>query len=287
MIYVSSACSTRKKIADAVQELADQGFQNIELTGGTRYYAGFESDLIDLKQRYGLNYLIHNYFPPPETPFILNLASLDPDIYDRTLSHLKTALGLSRLLGADRFGFHAGFFVDRPVAEIGKQFGKSGLYPEKDAVEQFTRGFRELAIEFKDIRLYIENNCYSQSNHTVYSPSIPFMLLGSKDVRELKELLEFNLLLDVGHLLVSSNSCGLAFENQFEALFSQSDYIHISDNDSLHDRNLGLTEKSSLLKYLSEYDWKDKIITLEVYAGMPVLKKTFDTVSRYLKRRTS
>ena len=49
MIYVSSACSSQKKFGDAVQELIDNGFTNIELTGGTEYYDKYEQDLIRLK----------------------------------------------------------------------------------------------------------------------------------------------------------------------------------------------------------------------------------------------
>ncbi len=50
MIYVSSACSSQIKIVDAVQELVDNGFNHIELTGGTQYYSQYEQDLIKLKK---------------------------------------------------------------------------------------------------------------------------------------------------------------------------------------------------------------------------------------------
>jgi len=89
MIYVSSACSKQNLIGPAIKELADQGYRNIELSGGTRYYKDYESDLLDLKKKYSLNFLIHNYFPPPKEPFILNLASLDTDVYEKKFKSLK------------------------------------------------------------------------------------------------------------------------------------------------------------------------------------------------------
>jgi hypothetical protein len=92
MIYVSSACSKQKFIGPAVKELADKGFKNIELSGGTRYYDDYEPDLFDLQKKYDLTFLVHNYFPPPKDPFILNLASLDRGIYEKSLHHLKKAL---------------------------------------------------------------------------------------------------------------------------------------------------------------------------------------------------
>ncbi len=66
MIYVSSSCIRHKKIKDSVKELAENGFQNIELSGGTQYYNNIESDLLKLKEKYNLNYRCHNYFPPPK-----------------------------------------------------------------------------------------------------------------------------------------------------------------------------------------------------------------------------
>ena len=66
MIYVSTACVKNDFIKDSVRELANMGFINIELSGGTRHYEGDLNDLMELKSEYGLNYNVHNYFPPPQ-----------------------------------------------------------------------------------------------------------------------------------------------------------------------------------------------------------------------------
>ena len=98
MIYVSTSCVKSKKIIDSVLKLAQSGFKNIELSGGTEYYDNFENDLINLKKEFDLNYLIHNYFPPPLEHFVLNLASTDKDIYEKSLSHYKRAIQLAEKL---------------------------------------------------------------------------------------------------------------------------------------------------------------------------------------------
>ena len=64
MIYVSSACVRRDTIKESVEELAQSGFKSIELSGGTEYYQGYQESLLELKNKYNLNYLLHNYFPP-------------------------------------------------------------------------------------------------------------------------------------------------------------------------------------------------------------------------------
>lgn len=286
MIYISSACSPEKKIDNAIEDLAGNGFRHIELTGGTFYFPGYESRLFELKKKYKLDFLIHNYFPPPEDPFILNLASLKSDIYAKSMAHLRKALELTRRMGGDRFGFHAGFLVDRPVSEIGKQFGKSDLYNRKKAGDQFVKGFLDLKAEFGDIALYLENNVYSSSNGKIYGISEPpFMLLRLEDYLMLKQQIDFKLLLDVGHLMVSANTLGVDFDKEFNQMFELSDYIHISSNDRLHDQNLGLTRDSQLFESLNKCCWEGKTVTLEIYEGMDALRRSYSILSGLTNRR--
>ena len=67
MIYVSSSCVRADKIKDSVLTLVENGFRNIELSGGTNYYDGFDQDLLELKEKFDINFQCHNYFPPPKS----------------------------------------------------------------------------------------------------------------------------------------------------------------------------------------------------------------------------
>ena len=109
MIYISTSSIRHNRIGSSVLELVKNNFYNIELSGGTNYYESFEDELLELKEKYNLNYRCHNYFPPPKDPFVLNLASLNNDTYDRSFEHLVNSIELSKKLGSDKFGFHAGF----------------------------------------------------------------------------------------------------------------------------------------------------------------------------------
>jgi sugar phosphate isomerase/epimerase len=282
MIYVSSSCVKADTIQKSILTLVHEGFRNIELSGGTKYYDNFVNDLLVLKGDFNLNYRVHNYFPPPEQDFVLNLASLDEKIYKKSLNHLETGLELTRLLKETQFSFHAGFYVDRPVSELGKIFKHSDLYDKDSAINQFCNSFNLLKYKFDDIKIYIENNCYSSSNFFNFGDNTPFMLLNLQDYQNLKAKIHFNLLLDIGHLLVSSKTLGLDFEKELKALFKESDYIHISDNDTLHDRNFGVFNESTLIKKLSNLDWTNKTITLEVYDGLNALRNTYNTIASFL-----
>ena len=247
MIYVSSSCSKQKKIGAAIRELADCGFRNIELSGGTEYYESFEEDIFRLKEKYELNFLVHNYFPSPKEDFVLNLASLDDAIFERSLEHLRKAIRLACLLGADKFGFHAGFYVDIGVNEIGKAILEGHLCNTKQAYERFCNGFNLIKNESKGIDIYIENNVYSKTNFNIYGLQIPFMLTSPDEYRELQQYIDFKLLLDVAHLYVSSRSLGFDFDSYLDQMIMETDYVHLSDNDGWHDQNAEFTSDSKLL----------------------------------------
>ncbi|MCP3900208.1 MAG: TIM barrel protein [Desulfobacteraceae bacterium] len=281
MIYVSSSCVKADTIQEAVLILIQEGFSNIELSGGTKYYDNFANDLLELKRRYNLNFLVHNYFPPPKQDFVLNLASLDKEIFNQSLKHLENGLEFTRLLGERRFGFHAGFYVDRPICELGKVFSHSSLYDKDKAINKFCHGFDLLKHKFDDIEIYIENNCYSSSNFINYGDDIPFMLLNLDDYEKFKSKINFHLLLDIGHLHVSAKTLGLVFEKELQNLFKESDYIHISGNDALHDQHLGLIKGNGIGKKIKNLNWDNKIITLEVCQGIEALKETYSIISSF------
>lgn len=252
MIYVSSSCVKHKKIKDSVEELSKNGFQNIELSGGTEYYDGFEDDLFELKEKYNLNYICHNYFPPPKEHFVLNLASLNEEIYQKTFEHLGCSVELSKRLGAKKFGFHAGFFVDIRVNEIGKKISKDNLFDKESSIQRFCDGFNELQEIAGDLKLYVENNVFSSTNAQTYENENLFMLTNSMEYKELKEMINFNLLLDVAHLKVTTKTLRLNLEEELSSMINQSDYVHISDNDALHDLNYKLQKDSDLVDLMKK-----------------------------------
>ena len=279
MIYVSSSCSKQKKIGSAIRELAEHGFRNIELSGGTEYYKDYEDDIFDLKEKYHLNYLVHNYFPPPKEDFVLNLASLDDAIFERSLKHLRKAIRLASLLGADKFGFHAGFYVDIGVNEIGKAVSARHLCDTNLAYKRFCNGFNSIKKESKEIQIYIENNVYSKTNFNIYGSKNPFILTSPAEYRELQQYIDFKLLLDVAHLYVSSQTLGFDFNLCLDQMIIETDYIHLSDNDGWHDQNAEFMPDSKLLDKIKKKYLKNKTITLEIYTGIDGLKASFDHIA--------
>lgn len=283
MIYVSSSCVKSDRISTAIEQLVSAGFKNIELSGGTETYADLENDLLSLQEKYQLNYLCHNYFPPPEKPFILNLAALDEETAQLSFEHCKRAIDLSVKLGAELFAFHAGFLINIPLNEIGKKISRKDLFDKEEAL----KNFHEKLISLMDhaagrVNLYIENNVLSLENFQEFDHDNPFFFTHAENLAEARGESGINYLLDLAHLKVSCKSLGLDLEDQMEKLIEGTDYLHLSDNDGMRDQNQGLQKNSDLFQSLQKFNLKGKNITLETYTDLGEIRRSYDLIESIL-----
>jgi len=283
MIYISSSTIKSKKISDSVEILANSGFRNIELSGGTEYYPGIKRDLLDFQQKYEINFLCHNYFPPPKENFVINLASLNDEIHNLSFQNIKKSIQLSKELGANKFAFHAGFFVEILPLEIGRTISNTKFYEKGKAIEKFVDSVKRLQDFAKDIDLYIENNVYSKGNYEKYNGREILMLTCLEDFLELKNRFDFKLLLDFARLKVSSTSMGLNFDKQITSLLRETDYLHLSDNDGMTDSNMPITNKTNYLSIFEGLDISKYDITIEVYDSLESVKSSVDFINSYQK----
>ncbi len=283
MIFVSTACVKAETISESVITLAKVGFKNIELSGGTKYYANYENDLLRLQDKYALNYQVHNYFPPSEKPFVLNLASMDDEICGQSIQLCKRAIRLSKRLGGKRYGVHAGFLIDIKPQEAGKRIGYKQLSDRKESLKRFSEGWKLISDEADgEITLYIENNVFSKTNSNTYKGRNPFLFSDFAGYLELKEFVSFRPLLDLAHLKVSSNSLGLNFISEVNKILPLTNYIHISDNDDFHDQNNEIKYDSNVLTCLKNFNFNDKTIVIEVYATLQQVQSSYEIVKNKL-----
>lgn len=279
MIYISSSCITNSNILKNVEFLANNKISNIELSGGSDFIPNCTSELLNLKKRYNLNFLVHNYFPPPKQHFILNLASLDDYIWKKTIQFMKNALDTAEILGSPVYGIHAGFYVNPNTDEIGKKFKKHEIFDKKKAIIRFAEGFNILQdYNNNRLKLYIENNVLSLENYNSYNDN-PFMLTTYEEFEELKKIINFSLLFDVGHYKVTANSLQKEFYTTTYKWAKECEYIHISDNNGKKDMNLLPETDSFIYNFLSQTKKTHKYVTLETYSSIETLKKFYQEIT--------
>ena len=266
MIFVSTG-GFREKTADEVSAgLLSAGVKNVELSGGA-YSATLLGDLKTLASE--VNFQIHNYFPPPEDPFVLNLGSLDTVVGERSVAHVEQALRWCQALGADRYSFHAGFLLDPKVDELGKRIPSRSLFDRDESIEVFvSRVSRLIEIaEEAGVRLMVENNVLSARNAVEFSTN-PLLMCEPQECLSVLEMLPVSvgLLVDVAHLKVSATSLNFDPTLMFDVCHERITGHHLSDNNGLEDSNKPFDNDAWFWPHLrSEIDY----YSVEVYGSAP------------------
>ena len=267
MIYVSTGGFSNKTAYESACDLFDANIFCCELSGGL-YDKNFENSLIKLESKSKIQ--IHNYFPPPEKPFVMNLASNDQNIVKRTITHIKKAIELSSALKTYTYSFHAGFLVDPKIDELGRRVEKKLLLDRAKALNRFIDNVNILALYAKkfNTKLLIENNVLSYNNYKHFGQN-PFLMVDENECIEVMQKTEKNvfLLIDVAHLKVSSNSLGFDKLKFLKSVNSWIRAYHLSDNDGLSDSNHPVRENSWFWPYINNnLDY----YSLEVYRKNPL-----------------
>ena len=170
--------------------------------------------------------------------------------------------------------------VDPDVSELGKKINKKVFIQRSKGIEKFSLGYNILKdFAGKEFNIYVENNVLSKNNYESFLFKNPLLFTDFNSYLELKEKLDFKILLDIAHLKVSCNSLNLNFFDEFEKLSKLTDYFHISGNNNISDNNLSICNDEVLNKLLNNFDLDNKIITLEIYSGIKDIQKSYD----YLK----
>jgi len=259
MIYVSTGGFYDSTGFKSAVSLAKSGLKNIELSGGT-YDEDYLSNISSISK--DCNLQIHNYFPPPKSPFVLNFASVDDSVTSLSMLHAKNAIELASLLGSKYCSFHAGFLVDPKMNELGEKFSHGDMVNRAHAKELFLERINQLAViaNKKDIKILIENNVLSQKNRS----QNPFLMVDHEECVEIihKTAENVGMLVDLAHLKVSSLSLGFCKYDFLEATKEYTFAYHLSDNDGLTDSNEPVREDSWFWNYLrKDLDY----YSLEVY----------------------
>ena len=159
MIYVSTSClKNPTDVIRVLNEYEKADIENVELGSVHRFFN------IKKLKRFNFNFIIHNYFPPPKTKFIFNLASQNKTIRNRSIKLAKDAINLCCEIKSPLYTFHAGFMVD--PHKLGVRFSKKNIANKQKSIETFVESVTDI-IDFAKkygIKIAMEPNVVQEFN---------------------------------------------------------------------------------------------------------------------------
>lgn len=281
-IYVSTACLQGKTdLSSRIRAYENSGLYNIELGAGV-----YNCNNI---RKYDLNkfkFLVHNYFPPPPVPFVINLASSDEVVRNKSILFIKESMKFSKRVNAPFYSVHAGFIND-PIGYKNNQF----VFPEKFSIvkakisyELFLNAIRELSViaANMDTKLLIENNVCTESSKG------KLLLQTHEEFEEFFKEIRSNqvgILLDTGHLNITAKTFSFEPTTAIEKIKPYICALHIHENDGISDTHEPLRAEGWIYELLKKRIFNNIPIVIEAKFGdIDSLKKHIGWIEAVLEQ---
>jgi len=238
--FVSSTCLGGGVIAKLITRARALDIHAIELTAGV---LADGNSIGSYLRAAGTDYswLVHNYFPPPATPFVLNLASLNADVHSASIAHCQKAIRLAAELGAPFYSVHCGFGCDPRPEDLGRALTAAPRFNLDSAWQRFVTSLDVLCGFGRDVgvRILVENNVLTASNLVGGENVLLLGVTADELVRIVKAVGSpwLGVLVDVGHLKVSATTLGFDRSAFLRLTAEYVGALHLSENNGIRDSN--------------------------------------------------
>lgn len=266
-VYVSSGAFKTRSVPEIVQLALESGLERIELSSG----AAWSPDMLGrVRETCGMpiRYLVHNYFPVPRTPFVLNLAAAEATSLVRSRAHCRAAVDLAAELRAPLYSVHSGFAFSARPEQLGKDLTQAPRVSLDEAHEIFVESLKELCRygEQKSVRIAVENNVVAPFNLVNGENRLCLCATAEDMLKTWSDVGSSNLgfLIDTGHTKVTARSLGFDVDVFVDRVKPHVVAFHLSDNNGLADSNASVSEQSWFLPRLTEFP--EATMVLEAYA---------------------
>jgi sugar phosphate isomerase/epimerase len=256
-VYASTGAFGATDLEAILRQASALGIGHIELSSGVAATPRLRGTVMAHRHRF--RFLVHNYFPPPARPFLLNLATPRDDIGRRAMALCRDAVGLCAGVGAPFYSVHCGFTFDSPDgAHLGNasQMALPRISMD-EAMDHFARRITALCRfgAARGVTIAVENNVIAGfgvidgENRLCLGADLE----GLKHIFDAVDSERLGLLFDVGHAKVNQQTIGADMGAMLTAFQDRLVAFHVSDNDGVNDQNLPLAADSPLAGILSQY----------------------------------
>ena len=204
----------------------------------------YESDYSYVKN-YSFEYLVHNYFPVPKESFVVNIASLDDNIHQRSIKHIKSSIDFCYKINSKLYTFHPGFLTDPKGSNKSYQnydFRWNNDYLKK---ANYQMAWERMVVAFQEIIPYAREKQVSIAFETEGSvhKKDHLMLQYPKEYEQFFKLFtsdEIGINLNIGHLILAANAFDFSYHTFVDLIAEYVVAMELSHNDGVEDQHLPL-----------------------------------------------
>lgn len=262
-IYIStSAVKNPFDLENIVNEYVANGITNIEL-GSSHHFVDNINKVLD-RFKGKVSFVVHNYFPPPEKAFALNLSSIEEDVRIDSIQHAKKAIDLCAEINSPIYSIHAGMMTNPRKIEFFEGFTFDEVFIDQKLYELC---FNKLIQSCKEINEYAKhkNIQFAIENSGGHPDKYKYLMMTRRE--EFERLLSeiddrnFGVLFDIGHYNISRYVYPGESIERFISHFKHKIFqVHLHRNDGSNDQHLSPTlEEIKLLSMFSN----ETIVVLE------------------------
>ena len=287
-VFISSSLYPNSTIDFAISKIISNFGNNVEISAPHQFQHIDLLKNIFLKYKdQNINLILHNYFPRPKKDFVLNIATSDLNTLNQVNSLVKKSIDLSSYLDSSIYGIHAGYLADSNANEQGNFVFKNVKNSYKVALKNsvFFLDKTSKYAQKRNIKILVENLFpFNNNNNSLFC-----------SFEQIKDFMneapkEIGILLDLGHLQISSKFYGLNVEEELDKIlnsFSNRIYeVHLSENDSINDLHNPIKINSwqinafKKIKNCTTEENIERVFCLEVRNETTInIKKSFDILN--------
>tara|TARA_Y100000031_G_C8175113_1_gene363699 strand:- start:100 stop:951 length:852 start_codon:yes stop_codon:yes gene_type:complete len=251
-----------KKIKIALDILKSAGIENVELGSNHTYESSY-----NYIKKYKFNFLIHNYFPIPKRDFVINIASLNKKIRERSINQIKRSIKFYKAINAKIYTFHPGFIEDPLRANKNKK-NYDFLWKKNNTKNQYFLAYNQMKSSLNKIVNFAKKKGVKIAIETEGSfKKKNFLLMQKPD--EYKELFKYfkpndlGVNLNIGHLNLASKAFNFSKSKFVNMLKPYIVAIELSHNNGVEDQHLPLKKNEWYWEIINNPDFSKVYKILE------------------------
>lgn len=282
MFYVSTTfIKDNLPIKNAISKLLKNSIFNVELGSNHAY----EKSYLYLK-KYKANYCVHNYFPIPKKSMVINIASQNKQIREKSLKHLKKAIKFSKKINAKLYTFHPGFLTDPDGSNISQKNYDFLWNKKKLLTKNYEKSWKLMISSIKEIVKFAKQNDVKIAIETEGSINSKDHLLMQKpgEYEKFFKIFRKNdigINLNIGHLNLASKAFKFNKINFINKVSNRIVAMELSHNFGKNDDHLPIKKNAWYWKTIKSEKYKEIPKILEFRnTSIKTIRNTYRLVTK-------